>query len=164
MSRLDETHNLPLFQKAELIYQLVESLVASLPDEDTYIQDTKHLMQEDAMIIPAKIAGAEAGELYSIRMQNAAIIRENAMHLYDQVGSLRLYKNYRELEYVEFIRKELNNFRLLFIEWVASFDSNNHIWDEWGLFNPPGAIPPSEQDKATDNDFDFNDFFENDED
>lgn len=164
MSRLDETHNLPLFQKAELIYQLVESLVASLPDEDTYIQDTKHLMQENAMIIPAKIAGAEAGELYSIRMQNAAIIRDHAMHLYVQVGSLRLNKNYKELEYVELIRKELNYFRQLFIEWVGRFDTNNHIWDEWELFNPPGAIPPSEQDNATDNHFDFNDFFEDDED
>lgn len=163
MSRLDETSNLPLFQKAELIYQLVESLVASLPEEDTYIQGTKHLMQEDALIIPAKIAGAEAGELYSIRMQNAAIIREHAMHLYVQVGSLRLHKNYKGLEYIELIHKELNNFRLLFIEWIGSFDTNNHIWDEWGLFNPSGAIPPSEQDKAPDNDFDFNAFFEGDE-
>ncbi|MFV5684433.1 hypothetical protein ACM55I_03215 [Flavobacterium sp. GB2R13] len=164
MYRLDKTCNLPLFQKAELIYQLVECLVASLPDEDTYIQDTKHLMQEDAMIIAAKIAGAEAGELYSIRMQNAAIIREHAMHLYVQVGSLRLHKNYKELEYVALIRKELNNFRLLFMEWVGRFDTNNHIWDEWGLFNPQGAIPPSEQDKTSDNHFDFNAFFEDDED
>lgn len=163
MPRLDKTHNLPIFQKAELIYQLVESLAASLPEEDTYIQDTKHLMREDAMIITAKIAGAEGGDLYSIRMQNAAIIREHAMHLYVQVGSLRLYKNYKELEYVQLIRKELNDFRLLFIEWTASFDTNNHIWDDWGLFNPPGAIPPSEQGRATENDFNLNAFFDDDE-
>lgn len=148
MSRLDKTSNLPLFQKAELIYQLVESLVASLPEEDAYIQDTKHLMREDAMIITAKIAGAEGGDLYSIRMQNAAIIREHAMHLYVHVGSLRLHKNFKELEYVQLIRNELNDFRLLFIEWVESFDTNNHIWDDWGLFNPPGAIPPSQQDNS----------------
>lgn len=163
MSRLDETSNLPLFQKAELIYQLVESLVASLPKEDAYIQDTKHFMREDAMIISAKIAGAEGGDLYSIRMQKAAIIREHAMHLYVQVGSLRMHKNYKELEYIQLIRKELNDFRLLFIEWVARFNTNNHIWDDWGLFNPPGAIPPSEKDFYSENDFDFNAFFEDDE-
>jgi hypothetical protein len=163
MPRLDKTHNLPIFQKAELIYQLVESLAASLPEEDTYIQDTKHLMREDAMIITAKIAGAEGGDLYSIRMQNAAIIREHAMHLYVQVGSLRLHKNYKELEYVQLIRKELNDFRLLFIEWTASFDTNNHIWDDWGLFNPPEAIPQSEEDTGFENDFDPNAFFEDDE-
>lgn len=159
MSRLDKTHNLPLYQKAQLIFQLVESLVASLPEEDEYIQDTKHFMREDALVIPAKIAGAEGGDLYSIRMQNAAIIRNHAMHLYVQVGSLRMHKNYKELEYVQLIRKEIDEFRLMFIEWVESFDANNHIWDEWGLFNPPGAIPPSEQD-SYDDDFDPNDFFD----
>lgn len=77
---LDQTKNLPIYQKAELIFQLVESLVTSLPEEDDYIQGTKHFMMEDATIILAKIAGAEGGDLYSIRMQNAAIIREHAMH------------------------------------------------------------------------------------
>jgi hypothetical protein len=162
MSRLDKAHNLPLYQKAQLIYQLVESLVASLPEDDEYIQSTKHFMREDAMLISAKITGAEGGDLYSIRMQNAAIIREHAMHLYVQVGSLRMYKNYKELEYVQLIRKEIDEFRLLFIEWVESFDTNNHIWDEWGLFNPPGAIPPSEEDSYDDN-FDPNDFFDDDD-
>ncbi len=74
-----------------------------------------------------------------------------------------MHKNFKELEYVQLIRKELNDFRLLFIEWVESFDTNNHIWDDWGLFNPPGAIPPSEQDTTTENDFDLNAFFDDDE-
>lgn len=162
MSRLDKTHNLPLYQKAQLIYQLVESLLASLPEEDSYLQDTKHFMRKDAMLLSAKIAGAEGGDLYSIRMQNAAIIREHAMHLYVQVGSLRMHQNYKELEYVQLIRKEIDEFRLLFIEWIESFDPNNHIWDEWGLFNPPGAIPPSEEDSHNDN-FDPNDFLDDDD-
>jgi hypothetical protein len=162
MSRLDQTHNLPLYKKSQLIYQLVESLVASLPENDDYLQDTKHFMREDAMMISAKIAGAEGGDLYSIRMQNAALIRDYAMHLYVQVGSLRMHKNFKELEYVQLIREELDDFRLMFIEWVANFDTNNHIWDEWGLFNPPGAIPPSEVD-SFDDDFDPSDFFDEDD-
>lgn len=163
MSRLDKARNLPLYKKAQLINQLVESLVVSLPEEDLYLQDVKHFMREDALLIPAKIAGAEGGDLYSIRMQNAAIIRDHAMHLYVQVGSLRMHKNYKELEYVQLIRKEIDEFRLLFIEWVESFDTNNHIWDEWGLFNPPGAIPPSEEDAYNDDDFDPTDFFDDDD-
>ena len=127
MSRLDPTRQLSIYQKAELLYQLVESIVASLPEEDEYIQNTKHLMLEDAMIIPAKIAGAEGGDLYSIRMQNAAIIREHVMHLYVQVGDLRFHDAYKNIEYIQLIRKEINEFRLLFIEWVESFDTNKHI-------------------------------------
>lgn len=150
MPRLDKTKELPIYQKAELIYQLVESLLISLPEDDEYIQATKHLMREDAIIIPAKIAGAEGGNLYSIRMQNAAIIRDYMMHLYVQVGSLRFHEAYKELEYIKLIRQEIENFRVLFIEWVEGFDTNNHIWDDWGLFNPPGVIPPSEDDNYND--------------
>lgn len=160
MSRLDKTKNLPIYQKAMLIYQLVESLMASLPEEDEYIQDTKELIRADAMIIPAKIAGAEGGDLYSIRMQNAALIREHAMHLYVQVGSLRFHESYKDLEYVKLIRKEIDEFRVLFLDWVNSFDTNNHIWDDWGLFNPPGAIPPTQIDGLEEDDFNSDDFFD----
>ena len=164
MSRVEKIHNLPIYQKAEIIFKLVESLVASLPEDDDYIQDTKHFMIEDAMIIPVKIAGAEGGDMYSIRMQNAAIIRDYAMHLQVQVGSLRFNKNYKDLEYIKIIRKEIDEFRLLFIAWVESFDKNNAIWDDWGLFNPPGAIPPSDDEAYDDDDFNINDFFEDEED
>lgn len=158
MSIRDKSEELPIYQKAELLFQLVRSLVASLPEEDDYIQGTKHLMLEDSMIIPAKIVGAEAGDLYSIRMQNAAIIREHAMHLYTQVGSLRFHEDYKDLEYVKLIRSEIDAFRVLFIEWVAGFDASNHYWDEWGLFNPAGAIPPVDDGEG--NGFDINDFMD----
>lgn len=161
---LDKSRELPIYKKSEQIYSLVESLLASIPEEDDYLHATKHMMLDDAMIISAKIAGAEGGNLYSIRMQNAAIIRDHAMHLYVQVGSLRFHKSFKEVEYVKLIRKEIDEFRLLFIEWVASFDTNNHFWDEWGLFNPPGAIPPSEDETYNDDDFDINDFLNDDDD
>ena len=144
MSRFDKTHDLPIYKKAELIVQLVHSLVASLPENDAYIQGTKHLMLEDAMIMNAKIAGAEGGDLYSIRMQNATIIRDHALHLFVQVDSLRFHESYKDLEYVKLIRNEIKAFRLLFIEWVDGFDKANYVWDDWGLFNPSGALPPIE--------------------
>jgi hypothetical protein len=164
MYKQDPAEKLPLFQKAELLFQLVEGLVASLPEDDDYIQATKGLMLEDAIIIPAKIAGAESGDLYSIRMQNAAIIREHAMHLYVQVGSLRFQDSYKDLEYVHLIRKEIDEFRLLFIDWVANFDTENHYWDEWGLFNPPGAVPPIEGLPFLNDTLDHSDFDDFDED
>ena len=43
MSRYDKIKNLPIYKKAELIFQLVESLMASLPDDDDNLQDTKKL-------------------------------------------------------------------------------------------------------------------------
>jgi hypothetical protein len=146
MKRHEDIRKMPIYQKAELIFKLVESLYATLPNDDVLIEATKEFMRGDAMILSAKIAGAEGGDLYAIRMQNAALIREHAMHLYVQVGSLRFHENYADLEYVELIRKEIENFRELFIEWIQSFDTSNYIWDDWELFNPPGAIKPSSDD------------------
>lgn len=144
MPNYDKTQQLPIFQKAELLFQLVESLAASLPEDNELLQSMKEIMRADAMMLPAKIAGAEAGNIYSIRMQNAAIIRYHAMSLYTQVGGLRMYDTTIDKDFVKHIRTEIENFRLLFIEWVNNFDTSNYLWDDWELFNPKGAIPPTD--------------------
>jgi hypothetical protein len=144
MPNYEKTQQLPIYQKAELLFQLVESLAASLPEDNELLQSMKEIMRADAMILPAKIAGAEAGNIYSIRMQNTAIIRFHAMSLYTQVGGLSLYDESIDTAFTNLIRTEIENFRLLFINWVQSFDTSNYIWDEWELFNPKGAIPPTD--------------------
>jgi len=35
----------------------------------------------------------------------------------------------------------IEEYRLLFIDWVSKFDKWNYIIDRWGLFNPPGVTP-----------------------
>ena len=114
---------------------------------------------EDAMMIAAKISGAEAVDLYDIKMENAAIIRKCARELYVRAGSLRFEEDIKDKEYIELLRNEIDEFRLLFIDWVASFDQWNYIIDRWELFNPPGV---SAHDKDPDDDIPFNpkDFFE----
>jgi hypothetical protein len=158
MSKLDKTHQLAIYQKAEQIFRLTEGLIQIIPKEDEFLQETTvRFMMEDAMIIPAKIVGAEAGDLYDLRMENAAIIRKAARELYVQAGSLR-YHGVDNEEYIDLLRKEIDEFRLLFIDWVASFDVWNYIKDDWGLFNPPGV---NAHDKDPDDNIPFNpdDFF-----
>lgn len=151
---MKKIEKLLVYKKAMSISKLVESFMLAIPEDDVFLQQSKGSMMEDAITIPAKIAGAEGGDLYSIRMQNAAIIRYHALHLYAQIGSLRFHSKFKDIEYVALIRYELDEFRLLFIEWVDSFDKNNHIWDDWGMFNPPTAIPPDN----IDDDFNLTDF------
>ena len=115
MSRRDKLFDLPIYKKAELILDLVNSLLNVISEEDEYLNATKHMMRDDAAIICAKIAGAEGGDMYSIRMQNAAIIRDHAMHLYVQVGSLRFYDSFKDTDYVTLIRKKIDDFRDFFL-------------------------------------------------
>ncbi|MFV8345887.1 hypothetical protein [Flavobacterium sp. ZB4P13] len=151
-------------QKAEQIIKLTQGLVQIVPADNEFLQETTvRFMLENAMIIPAKIAGAEAGDLYDLRMENAAIIRKAARELYVQAGSLRFEEDITDKDYIILLRKEIDEFRLLFIEWVTGFDMWNYIKDEWGLFNPPGV---SAHDKDPDDDIPFNpkDFFDFDDD
>lgn len=164
MSQLDETHQMPIFQKAEQIFKLTEGLVQIVPPDNEFLQQTTvQFMMENAMIIPAKIAGAEGGDLYDLRMENAAIIRKAARELYVMAGSLRFEDGIRDKDYIELLRNTIDEFKELFIDWVASFDQWNYIKDSWGLFNPPGV---NARDKDPDEDipFDPNDFFESNDD
>ncbi|GGA74587.1 hypothetical protein GCM10008015_14070 [Flavobacterium palustre] len=159
MSKRDELHQFPLYQKAEQIYKITRGLIEIVPADNEFLQETTvRFMMENAMIIPAKIAGAQAVELYDLKMENATIIRKAARELYVQAGSLRFEEAISDQDYIHLLRTEIDEFRLLFIDWVAGFDVWNYIKDNWGLFNPPGI---SAHDKDPDDDIPFNpnDFF-----
>jgi hypothetical protein len=150
----DELEKLPLYAKAMHIMKLTTGLVQIIPEDNEYLQETvARFMMEDCMIIPAKIAGAEAVDLYDLKMENATIIRKSARDLYVQAGSLRFEESITDTEYIELLRNEIDEFRLLFIDWVGAFDPWNYIKDNWGLFNPPGV---SAHDKDPDDDLPFN--------
>lgn len=150
----DDLDELPIYIKAEEIFKLTEALVRTIPEDNKFLQDTTaRFIIEDAMMIPVKIAGSSRVGLYDLRMENAAIIRKCARDLYVHAGSLRFEENFKDNEYVELLRNTIEEFRLLFIDWVAGFDQWDYIIDRWGLFNPPGI---SAHDKDPDDDIPFN--------
>ena len=156
----DEFKQSLIFLKAEEIFKLTNAIVKAIPEDNEYLQETTaRFMHENALIIPAKLAGAMSIDLYDLQMEAAAIIRKNARELYVMVGSLRFDDDFKEKEYIELLRNAIDEFRLLFVDWVATFDPWNYIIDRWGLFNPPGV---SAHDKDPDDDIPFNrdDFFE----
>ena len=158
MSKRDELEQFPLYQKAEQIFKITQGLVEIIPADNEFLQETTvRFMLEDAMIIPAKIAGAHGVELYDLKMENATIIRKAARDLYVQAGSLRFEEDVQDKDYINLLRSEIDEFRLLFIDWVASFDVWNYIKDDWGLFNPPG-VSAHEIDPEDDIPFNPDDF------
>jgi hypothetical protein len=114
----------------------------------------KGVMLEDAMLLTVKVAGATAGQLYDIKMEAAAIIRRAARELMIQNPSLEMF-GFEHVEYFQIVRNLLEEYRLLFIDWVAEFDPWDYVIDRWGLFNPPGVGP---FDKDPDEDISFNGF------
>ena len=104
MSKRDELHQFPLYQKAEQIYKITRGLVEIVPADNEFLQETTvRFMMENAMIIPAKIAGAQAVELYDLKMENATIIRKAARELYVQAGSLRFEEAISDQDYIHLL-------------------------------------------------------------
>jgi len=148
----DAVENLPIYKKGEEIFKLVRQISDLIPDDNEHLQFTKAQMLTDAMQLTVKVAGAEGAELYDIRMENAAIIRKAARELMISNHSLEAF-GFEEVEYFDMVRELIEEYRLLFIEWVAGFDQWNYIIDRWGLFNPLGVGP---FDKDPDDDIPFN--------
>lgn len=154
---LNKHEELPIYKKAEEIFEVVQQIADLIPEEEkSHLLFVKEQMLGDAMMILSKIAGAEGGDIYDLRMENAAIIRKAARDLMVTNHSLEMF-GFEEVQYYDIVRDLIDEFRLLFIDWVASFDKWNYIIDRWGLFNPPG-VGPFDKDPDDDIPFDPNDF------
>lgn len=126
---------LPIYKKALEILDLTQQLVDTFDDEDA-ARIHRQIMMEDAMIIPAKIAGAESMDDYILKMENATVIKIHARSLLTQTSSAK-YLNLMDERYLQLLRDEIEVFRQLFKKWVVTFEiDTTKEGDGWGLFVP----------------------------
>jgi hypothetical protein len=150
---------LPIYLKGKEILDMVSKITSLIPENDEYLNEVKSFMLCDAALLTVKVAGAETAGLYDIKMENAAIIRKAARDLMVQQHSLDMF-GFEYVEYYQIVRDLIEEYRLLFIDWVAGFDKWDYIIDRWGLFNPPGIGP---FDKDPDDGLSFHGFEEDSE-
>jgi hypothetical protein len=121
--------NLPVFIKAREIGEITRTIVETI-DSEKDIFKMKEFMLSNAYLLGAKIAAAEGGDLYSIRMENAVLIKIAAKELLTQTTMCRHEKLCNQ-EYLQLLREEIENFRHLYLEWIRTFDKLNDIDDGW---------------------------------
>ena len=144
-----------LYRKSIDILNLAQTMSDMLPDEDDDDPTaTKHLIMQNAYLVPAKIQGALVMEYYSLMMENAVIIKVNICQLREQLWACKEFHGIGQ-EYIDVIRNEIDAFRKIFINWVNAFDKANDLPDEWHLFNDPSTFPEDDEP------FDPNEFFNN---
>ena len=153
---------LSIYKKGLEISGIARKIGELIPEDNEHLQEIKGWMLVDAANLYIKVAGAETGGLYDMKMEAASIIRKSAHDLMLHYHSLKMF-GFKEYDYYMIVRNMIEEYRLLFIDWVAGFDTTNYCIDRWGLFNPPGVGP---FDKTPDDDipFDPNEFFSDDED
>lgn len=130
----------PLYEKGLEIYDIASKIIELIPEDDEHLNAVKGIIQEDAMLLSVKVAGAAGADLYDIKMESATIIRRAANNLKIQNHALSMF-GFKDVHYFDIIRDAIEEYRLLFIDWVQSFDQWNYHIDRWGLFNPPGVGP-----------------------
>lgn len=156
-----------IYKKAMLIWDLAHRIAelaaknkstTDIDFERDILNDYSNYIMEDASKIAPKIAGAWGNQIYDLKMENAAIIRKAARDLSVHMTALKMY-GFKEIEYCDLLRDEIEEFRVLFAEWVKTFDPWDYIIDRWGLFNPPGV---NYDDHDPEDDIPFNpaEFFE----
>ena len=144
--------DLPIFKKGAEIFEVANRIYQLLPGDNEQLQHIGAEMLNDAALLTVKVAGATTSELYDMKMEAAVIIRKAARDLMVMNHSLEMF-GFEYVDYYEIVRNLIEEYRLLFIQWVDSFDRWNYIVDRWGLFNPPGVGP---FDKDPDDDLPWN--------
>jgi hypothetical protein len=130
-SEKDQTYSHPLMKKCQYIVSLTHALVGSLDEARKELYGG--IMMEGAMILGAKFAGAESVEDYILKMENATLMKIHARSLRTMTYQLALEETHAE-EHLQLLREAIDDFKLLFVDWVQTFDSNDRLDDGWGLF------------------------------
>lgn len=129
----DRIANLPIVIKAKDMITTIRGFLASVENDEDKL-DLKSQLMGDIAIINAKIAGAEAMDYYSGKMENAVLIKIHAMSILTSTHAFEMME-IGNAEYLDLIRAEVESFRELFVAWKSTFDRNNDFPDDWGLFN-----------------------------
>ncbi|HSP12306.1 MAG TPA: hypothetical protein VLO29_07245, partial [Salegentibacter sp.] len=103
-----EFEKMPLYKKGMEILDLVEHIVQLIPEENEMLKSTGQFMMTDAMKIPVKIAGAQ-GDIYDLKMENAAIIRKSARDIYVSCNHF-LIEDFKDVDYLKLLRATIEEF------------------------------------------------------
>ena len=119
-----DQEELPIYRKGKEIFDVLVRIDDLIPEKEDNLQIIKAQMISDAVLLTVKVASAESGELSDIKMEAAAIIRKDARDLMITNHSLEMF-GFEHVEYFQIVRNLIEDYRLLFINWVASFDKWN---------------------------------------
>ncbi len=123
-----------LYNKWREIFLLVESYCETLQDSKEYdhAEKNRELIWQNLFIVAPKIIGAAGADLYTLKMENASIVRNNCREMMEQIVFTAMVGAGEE-KYADAIEREMDIFRELFRAWVNTFVKDEHE-DEWGLF------------------------------
>lgn len=95
-------------------------------------EEQKNMLIGDALQIAVKVRTSDSIGMYVLLMENASIVRKNAISIQTQISALRLMGAIDE-DYSDAVKADIEQFRLLFIDWIQTF-KKDEFEDEWEFF------------------------------
>ncbi|WP_047545579.1 hypothetical protein [Psychroserpens sp. Hel_I_66] len=144
---MENIEELPLYIKALELQKLVETIMEVVADsellyetdeEGLLIEQSINFLLENSLIIPVTLKSAyDEDAVYDVKMECATLIRKAGIELTVDADNLEDF-GFKHVEYLDILQNEIDEFRVLFAEWVKTIDPSDYTIDRWGLFNPPG--------------------------
>jgi hypothetical protein len=133
----------PGFETCKQLYNQWREVMAGINGLFSYAAKTDDVPEEmlqmqkdtilgDAYQVAVKVRSSAGLDLYVLKMENAAIIRKNAMYIHTHIGGMASM-GFIEDDHARAVRSDIDKFRMLFIEWVNTFEKDE-FEDEWGFF------------------------------
>lgn len=142
MKENSSLENSEIYKKQDEIFNLclrIHIICKDLNDQYAEILlEQAAFMLADSSLISAKLTSAWHLDIYDLKMENACLIRKAARDILLTSNSL-ISLGFKDEDYLQILRRSIEDFRILFAEWVKTFDPWNYHIDRWGLFNPPGV-------------------------
>ena len=126
-----------LYQKAEEIDETLQSISKLIPENKVFLVFLNGLIVRASSRITQNLIRAEESKRYDTKMYCAALIRSGCLDI-EGLGNLMNKRGFKDSKYFSIVYRQIEEFRTLFLQWVAGFDQKQFITDRWGLFNPPG--------------------------
>lgn len=116
------------------LFGLVIAFAENLEDEkdENNRATTKSLIYQNALIVAPKIIGAVSVDTYTLKMENAALIRYNCRQMLEQIN-FSVLMGWSDENYKTVIEESFDQFKHLFAQWINTFHREGDI-DDWGVF------------------------------
>lgn len=116
------------------LFGLVVAFAENLEDEkdENSQSTTKSLIYQNALIVAPKIIGAVSVDSYTMKMENAALVRFNCRQMMEQIN-FAVLMGWSDEDYKKVIEDSFESFKSVFRIWVATFRKEGED-DEWGIF------------------------------
>lgn len=123
--------SLAIVQKAALVSDLIISFCEHLGDSQVEYEYKKILLNA-GLELCNKIVIAETSSYFNDKVENALLVKMAVKKVLHQLAGMQVL-GLSDKEYSHLIEKEIEEFRLLYNEWVNAFNNSTTLSDGWDL-------------------------------